>query len=137
MSVAFTREESAETAAEVELPDRSISPHPNLVTASGLEALAIAVAESRTAYDAAQRIEDAGERRRAVAVASRDMRYFADRLRSAQIVAPPEEVHAVAFGHRVTFKRDDGRRRPSGSSGKTKRIPVTDQFHIYPPSRGR
>jgi hypothetical protein len=27
MSVAFTREESAETAAEVELPDRTISPH--------------------------------------------------------------------------------------------------------------
>ena len=39
MSVAFTREESAETAAEVELPDRPISPHPNLVTALGLEAL--------------------------------------------------------------------------------------------------
>jgi hypothetical protein len=29
MSVAFTREESAETAAEVELPDRPISPHPD------------------------------------------------------------------------------------------------------------
>ena len=71
MSVAFTREESAETAAEVELPARPISPHPNLVTASGLEALTRAMRESRTAYDAAQRIEDAGERRRAVAVASR------------------------------------------------------------------
>jgi hypothetical protein len=43
MSVAFTREESAETAAEVELPDRPISPHANLVTASGLEALANAM----------------------------------------------------------------------------------------------
>ena len=111
MSVAFTREESAETAAEVELPDRPISPHPNLVTASGLELLAQAMAECRAAYDAAQQIEDAGERRHAAAVASRDMRYFADRLRTAQIVAPPEEVHAVAFGHRVTFKRDDGRRQ--------------------------
>ena len=78
MSVAFTREESAETAAEVELPDRPISPHPNLVTASGLEALANAMAEWRAAYNAAQQIEDAGERRRAVAVASREMRYFAD-----------------------------------------------------------
>ena len=39
MSVAFTREEIAEKAAEVELPDRPISPHPNLVTASGLDAL--------------------------------------------------------------------------------------------------
>ena len=80
MSVAFTREESAETAAEVELPDRPISPHPNLVTASGLDALTNAMRESRTAYDAARRIEDAAERRRAVAVASRDMRYFAERL---------------------------------------------------------
>jgi transcription elongation GreA/GreB family factor len=111
MSVAFTREESAETAAEVELPDRPISPHPNLVTASGLEALTNAMTESRTAYDAAQRIEDAGERRRAVAVASRDMRYFAERLRTAQVVPPPVEFGAVAFGHRVAFRRDDGRRQ--------------------------
>jgi hypothetical protein len=36
-----------------------------------------------------QRIEDAAERRRAVAVASRDMRCFADRLRTAQLVTPP------------------------------------------------
>jgi hypothetical protein len=53
MSVAFTREESAETAAEVELPDRPISPHPNLATASGLDALTNAMRKSRTAYDAA------------------------------------------------------------------------------------
>ena len=67
MSVAFTREESAETAAEVELPDRPISPHANLVTASGLEALADAMTEYRAAYNVARRIEDATERRRAVA----------------------------------------------------------------------
>jgi transcription elongation GreA/GreB family factor len=108
MSVAFTREESAETAAEVELPDR---PHPNLVTASGLKALTNAMTESRAAYDAAQKIEDAGERHRAAAVASRDMRYFADRLGTAQLVAPSAEFGAVAFEHRVTFRRDDGRRQ--------------------------
>jgi transcription elongation GreA/GreB family factor len=109
MSVAFTREESAETAAEVELPDRPISPHPNFVTASGLEALTNAMRESRTAHDAAQKIEDTAERRRAVALASRDMRYFADRLRTAQLVALPADSSAVAFSHRVTFRRDDGR----------------------------
>jgi len=43
--VAFTREESVETAAEVELSDRPISPHPNLVTASGLEALTNSMTE--------------------------------------------------------------------------------------------
>ena len=109
MSVAFTREESAETAAEVELPDRPISPHPNLVTASGLEALTDAMSQSRTAYEAAQQIQDAAERRRAVVVASRDIRYFAERLRTAQLVTPPADFSAVAFGHRVTFRRDDGR----------------------------
>jgi transcription elongation GreA/GreB family factor len=111
MSVAFTREESVETAAEVKLPDRPISPHPNLVTALGLEALNNAMSESRIAYEVAQRIDDAAERRRAVAVTSRDMRYFADRLRTAQLAPPPAVFSAVAFGHRVTFRRDDGRRQ--------------------------
>lgn len=104
MSVAFTREDSAATAAEVEVPDRPVSPHPNLVTSSGLEALATAMKESRAACDA-------GERRRAVALASRDVRYFADRLRTAHLVPPPANFGAVAFGHRVTFSRDDGRRQ--------------------------
>jgi transcription elongation GreA/GreB family factor len=111
MSVAFTREESAEAAAELELPDRPISPHPNLVTASGQEALTNAMRESLTAYDAAQRIDDHAERRRAVALASRDMRYFAERLRTAQLVAPPADFSVVTFGHRVTFRRGDGRRQ--------------------------
>ena len=98
-------------AAEDELPDRPISPHPNFVTAWGLEALTNAMTESRIAYDVAQTIEDAAERRRAVALASRDMRYFADRLRTAQLVPPTADFSAVAFGHRVTFRRDDGRRQ--------------------------
>src|SRR5206468_10564775 len=32
LSVAFTKEDSAETASETLLPDRPVSPHPNLVT---------------------------------------------------------------------------------------------------------
>ena len=35
MSVAFTREEDLEATA-ADLPDRPISPHPNLVTPQGL-----------------------------------------------------------------------------------------------------
>jgi transcription elongation GreA/GreB family factor len=136
MSVAFTREESAETAAEVELPDRPISPHPNLVTVSGLEALTVAMRESRTAYDAAQRIEHAGERRRAVAVASRDMRYFADRLRTAQLVPPPAEFRAVAFGHRVAFRRDDGRLQAFRIVGEDEADPRNGSIsHVSPVAR--
>ena len=80
-----------------------------LVTASGLEALTDAMSQSRTAYEAAQQIQDAAERRRVVVVASRDIRYFAERLRTAQLVTPPADFSAVAFGHRVTFRRGDGR----------------------------
>ena len=69
------------------------------------------MAEWRAVYNAAQQIEDAGERRRAVAVASREMRYFADRLRTAEVVPQPTEFGAIAFGHQVTFKRDNGRRQ--------------------------
>ena len=38
MSVAFTKEQDSEAAA-ADLPDRPISPHPNLVTPEGLAAL--------------------------------------------------------------------------------------------------
>jgi transcription elongation GreA/GreB family factor len=98
MSVAFTREESAETAAEVALPDRPVSPHLNLVTASGLKALERSMAEARATYDAAQQIEDVNERRRAAAPAFRDMRYFAERLRSAQLVPAPGRAMPSLLG---------------------------------------
>jgi hypothetical protein len=62
MSVAFTREESAETAAAVQLPDRPISQHPNLVTQSGLKALDAVMAAARAAYYAARQIDDLNER---------------------------------------------------------------------------
>jgi len=109
MSVAFTQEESAETAAEVTLPDRPISQYPNLVTASGLRTLEDALVAARSAYEAAQKIEDANERRRAVAPAARDIRYFSKRLRTAQLIGQAVAADVVAFGTRVSFRRDDGR----------------------------
>jgi transcription elongation GreA/GreB family factor len=111
MSVAFTREESVETATELQLPDRQISPHPNFVTASGLKALETAMAEARAAYDASKQIDDVNERRRASAPSLRDMKYFAERLRTAQLVPSPAAEDALTFGGRVTFKRNDGPRQ--------------------------
>lgn len=109
MSVAFVREESAETAAETQLPDRPISPHPNLVTEAGLKALEAELARARDAYEAAGAIEDVNERRRQQAMPLRDARYFAERLRTAQVVPAPQTSEVVAFGATVTFARDDGR----------------------------
>ena len=58
MSVAFTKEDSAETASETLLPDRPVSPHPNLVTEAGLEALEFQLHRAREAYETAQKIDD-------------------------------------------------------------------------------
>ncbi|MEW6645036.1 MAG: transcription elongation factor GreA [Pseudomonadota bacterium] len=109
MSVAFTKEESAETASETLLPDRPISPHPNLVTAAGLGILEAQLKAAREAYDAAQKIEDVNERRRQGALPLRDVRYLSARVRTAQVVAHPTAFDTVAFGCTVTFSRDDGR----------------------------
>ncbi|WFU73973.1 transcription elongation factor GreA [Bradyrhizobium sp. CB2312] len=109
MSVAFTKEESAETASETLLPDRPISPHPNLVTEAGLQALQSELQEARAAYEAAQAIEDVNEKRRQSAVPLRDVRYLTERLRTAQVVAKSESSDTVAFGSTVTFRRTDGR----------------------------
>jgi transcription elongation GreA/GreB family factor len=109
LSVAFTKEESAETAAETQLPDRPISPHPNLVTEAGLQALETQLQQAREAHDAASAIDDVNERRRQAAIPLRDMRYFAARVRTAQLVPAPTSTDTVAFGSTVTFSRNDGR----------------------------
>jgi len=109
VSVAFTKEESAETAAETLLPDRPVSPHPNLVTEAGLRALEDQLREAQAAYEAAQRIEDVNERRRESALPLRDTRYLTARVRTAQVMPAPTSTDTVAFGSTVTFRRDDGR----------------------------
>ena len=109
MSVAFTKEDSAETASETLLPDRPVSPHPNLVTEAGLKALEFQLHQAREAYQTAQTIEDVNERRRQAANPLRDVRYLAARVRTAQVIADPTAADTVAFGSTVTFKRADGR----------------------------
>jgi transcription elongation GreA/GreB family factor len=111
MSVAFVREESAEAAQEVSLPPRAISAHPNLVTQCGLRALERALADSQQALKAAQAIADANDRRRALELAARDVRYFAERVASAVPQPEPGDAVIVAFGSQVTVLRDDDRRQ--------------------------
>jgi transcription elongation GreA/GreB family factor len=103
------KEESAETASETLLPDRAVSPHPNLVTEAGLRALEQQLLQAREAYDATSAIEDVNERRRQGAIPLRDVRYFATRVRTAQVVADPTSSDKVVFGHTVALSRDDGR----------------------------
>jgi transcription elongation GreA/GreB family factor len=108
MSVAFTREEDYEAAA-ADLPDRPISPHPNLVTPQGMALLEEALALARAAYAAAQQEGGVSADRTAMARATRDLRYYGARRATAQLMEKPAALDKVAFGCTVTFEREDGR----------------------------
>ena len=97
MSVAFTREEDYEAQA-ANLPDRPISTHPNLVTASGLAAIEAELAAARGAYSAAQAAGDVSQDRTAMARATRDLRYWSARRASAQLTEPAPEPGRAQFG---------------------------------------
>lgn len=133
MSVAFTKEESVETASEMVLPDRPISPHPNLVTAVGLKALHSQLDAARDSYEAAQKIEDVNERRRQSAIPLRDIRYLAERVRTAEVVVDPVSADTVAFGNTVTFRRADGRVQTYRIVGEDEADPKTGSISFVSP----
>ncbi len=138
MSVAFTKEGDTENAAAVDLPDRPISPHPNLVTPRGLAQLEAAVARARLDYAANQADEAREGDRRALARAARDLRYFAARLASAQVVVPQAVVleagtTAIRFGSRVTIERADGRRQTLQLVGEDEADPTTGTISYVAP----
>ena len=136
MSVAFTKEESAETASETLLPDRPISPHPNLVTTAGLKALEMEMAKAREAFEVANVIEDVNEKRRQTAGPLRDLRYFSERLRTAQVMPEPASGETVAFGSTVTFSRDDGRVQTYRIVGEDEADPRAGSIsHVSPVAR--
>jgi transcription elongation GreA/GreB family factor len=110
MAVAFTREEDYEAQA-ANLPDRPISTHPNLVTASGLAAIDAELASARAAYAAAQAEGGISADRTAMARATRDLRYWSARRGSAQLTEPEPQAGKVQFGDTVEIEREDGRRQ--------------------------
>lgn len=137
MAVAFTKEESFETASETLLPDRPISPHPNLVTEAGLQALERQLQQARTAYEAASTIDDVNERRRQTANPLRDTRYLAARLASAQLIPAPASHNIVGFGNTVTFSRDDGRVQTYRIVGEDEADPRSGSMSFVSPVASR
>jgi transcription elongation GreA/GreB family factor len=133
LSVAFIKEDSAETASETLLPDRPVSTHPNLVTEAGLRALEFQLQQAREVYETAQKIEEVNERRRQAAGPLRDVRYFAARVRTAQIISNPTSTDTVAFGTTVTFRRADGRVQKYRIVGEDEADPKTGSISFVSP----
>lgn len=102
MSRAFVKESDADAIA---LPDRPISPHPNLVTPAGLAAIERELARYHAAHAAAVAAAD----KAAIEAAQRELRYWSARRASAQVIEPPADTSRVQFGATVTIRRQTGR----------------------------
>ena len=134
MSVAFTREEDLEATA-ADLPDRPISPHPNLVTAKGLAKIERELAEAKAAYAAAQAKGSIEADRTAMARATRDLRYWSARRSNAQLVET-EPDGTVRFGGSVTIEREDGRTQTWAIVGEDEADPANGSVsHVSPLAR--
>lgn len=134
MSVAFTREEDLEATA-ADLPDRPISPHPNLVTLNGLALIEAALTEARAAYAAAQAAGSIETDRTPMARAARDLRYWSARRASAQLVET-EADGRVRFGGAVTIEREDGRTQTWAITGEDEADPAAGSVsHVSPLAR--
>src|SRR6516164_9195116 len=124
MSRAFVKE--LEDAAE-ELPERPISPHPNVVTAEGLAHIEGEVTRLQQEHAAAQAAND----RTAL-----DLRYWTARRATAQLVPAPSDRSKVHFGSTVTIVRNDGRRQTFRIVGEDEADPARGTLsHVSPLAR--
>jgi transcription elongation GreA/GreB family factor len=89
------------------LPEKPISAHPNLVTPEGLELIEATLGRMREERAAALAANDQGAQARI----ERELRYWAARHATAQVVRPPSDFAAVSFGCTVTIVRSDGRKQ--------------------------
>ncbi len=131
MSRAFVREPEGADAIE-DLPDRPISPHPNLVTAQGLALIDAELARLHRDYAQAQAAND----RPALAKVARDLRYWTSRRATAQVIAPASDTSKVHFGSTVTIARDGGRRQTFRIVGEDEADPARGTLsHASPLAR--
>lgn len=100
MSRAFVNEDNA--AAQADQPvERQVSAHPNYVTPAGLAQLQARVAQLQALHAQQVARADQADKQR-IADLERDLRYFNQRVQSAQVVAPASSEQ-VRIGHWVTF----------------------------------
>lgn len=101
MSRAFVKESDGEEGGE--LPELQVSPHRNLVTATGLRRIEETVESLQGALSAARVAED----RSGIARIQRDLRYWHERQRTAELVPVLPATGAARFGSIVMLEKAD------------------------------
>ena len=127
MSRAFVKEQDG--AEALELPDRPISEHPNLVTPQGLARIEATLTRLHEQHAQAQASAD----RAALAAVARDLRYWTARRNTAQVVTPPADAAEAHFGSTVTIEREDGRRQTFRIVGEDEADPAKGTISYVSP----
>ncbi len=127
MSRAFVREGDGDDPGD--FPDRLISEHRNLVTAAGLAQIEAELLRAQAGHALAHAADD----RSANARAERDLRYWAQRRSSAEVMPKPVGASEVHFGTAVTIVRDDGRRQTFRLVGEDEADPSTGTLSYVSP----
>ena len=122
MSRAFVKDQDEDQGAD-DVPDRVVSPHRNLVTATGLAQIDEELRRSRDGLAAARAAADRAE----VARHRRDLRYWTERRSTAELVPATTETDKVRFGSTVTLS-------PERAGPRTFRIVGEDEAS---PAEGR
>lgn len=101
MSRAFVKE--TDGAEGQELPELQVSPHRNLVTTPGLRQIEATVEGLQADLSAARAAED----RATIARIQRDLRYWIERQRTAELVPPLPPTGRARFGSTVALAKSD------------------------------
>ena len=105
MSRAFVNEDNA--AAQADQPvERQVSEQTNYVTASGLAQLQAHVASLQAQHSEQSALGEQADKQRQADI-ERDLRYFNQRLQSAQVVTPAVSTEKIQIGSWVTFADED------------------------------
>ncbi|MEX2150459.1 MAG: transcription elongation factor GreA [Steroidobacteraceae bacterium] len=102
MSRAFVKE--SDGADGQELPELQVSPHRNLVTPTGLQLIEATVGRLQAALSEARTEADRAQ----IARIQRDLRYWSERLRTAEVISAPASPDVARFGSTVTLAKPDG-----------------------------
>ncbi|MHC8323891.1 GreA/GreB family elongation factor [Pseudomonas sp. GB2N2] len=106
MSRAFVNEDNA--AAQADQPvERQVSAQPNYVTPTGLAQLQAKVAELHLLHSEQSAMGELVDKQRQADL-ERDLRYFNQRLQSAQVVTAADSTTKVQIGSWVTFADEHG-----------------------------
>ncbi len=132
MSKAFTKEEDG--TETLRLDDLPQSPHPNLVTPSGLISLKARLDATQAELAKLKETPDAFDSRQAVAVAERDIRFLEARISRAIVVDPKShQTDIVAFGAEVDVMDEDDKLKTFRIVGEDEAEPSQGLIAPYSP----